>query len=341
MKILGGVAVCVAALIAGVLLLPILAFAALLGSAAWTTRAVARKLRFAPPSARWQDFVQYEPVIGWRPRPDLDLYAQADEVFPLTTGPDGWRGRVPIEEAELVVFGDSFAFGHGTPEEKMYTQWCGELLVKPIGSDGYDMVQGLLWMEQLAPQLAGKLVVWFVYYGNDLWDNLQPNTHRYRKPFVRHLDPHSGWEIVTDHVSPEPWPFESHRSDNARLAEICSHSPLKERVFSACDYLVRRADSVCKDIDAQLCVVGIPVRSQLTRRGQAQLARLAPDGHRVDPYLPDKMLQETCHRLGVAFVPLSAHLSPRDYLLQDIHWQLSGHKRVGRLLRDLHGQTTS
>lgn len=336
MRALGALLVGFALLIAAVVVLPVILLVAGLAVTASVTRAAGARIRFAPPTSRWQQFVQYEPVVGWRPRPDLDVHGQADDAFHLTTGPDGWRGQVPIEEADVVVFGDSFAFGHGTPEEQMYTRWCRDLRVKPIGSDGYDMVHGLLWMQRLAPRLAGRLVVWFVYYGNDLWDNLQPNSGRYRKPFVRRLDRASGWEVVTDHVSPEPWPFESSRSDNARLAEICSHTPFSQRVYGACDDLIGRADAQCREVGARLVVVGVPVRPQLTRRGRAQLARLAPAGHDVDPSLPDRRLQELCHRRGVTFVPLSAHLSARHYLLQDIHWRVSGHRRVGAVLRDLH-----
>ena len=55
------------------------------------------------------------------------------------------------------------------------------------------MVQTLLWMERLKDRLAGKLVVWLVFYGNDLMDNLHPNFDRYRTPFVRSRDDGAGW----------------------------------------------------------------------------------------------------------------------------------------------------
>ena len=62
-------------------------------------------------------------------------------------------------------------------------------------------------LEQLAPKLRGRLVVWFIYCGNDFYDNLAPDLHGYRRPFVREARPDGGWEIVTDHVRSEPWPI--------------------------------------------------------------------------------------------------------------------------------------
>lgn len=326
----------VALLGATLLVLPVLAVTLPFLVVAWVTRVGAGWLRRQPPSAHWQQFVQYEPVVGWRPRPDLDLYGRADDVFHFTTGPDGWRGGLSVADADAVVFGDSYAFGHGASDDRMYTAFCDGLRVKPIGSDGYDMVQGLLWMERLAPDLTGKVVFWFVCYGNDLWDNLRPNTGPYRKPFVRRVD--DDWEIVTGHVSPEPWPFPSTTNDNAALAELCCRSPSTDRVFSASEALLRRAQAICAEAGARLVVVGVPDRLQLTSRGRWHLARLAPADHPTDPNHPDKRLQEACERLEISFVPLTAHLSARHYLPLDIHWTTSGHRRVGALLQDLHQQ---
>ena len=50
----------------------------------------------------------------------------------------------------------------------------GEVRIKSIGSPAYSLVHSLMWMERMAPLLEGKLVVWFVYNGNDLADNVYP-----------------------------------------------------------------------------------------------------------------------------------------------------------------------
>lgn len=282
----------------------------------------------------WQQLVEYEPEIGWRPRANLDVHGYADEVFRLTTGPDGWRGSVPVSHADVVVFGDSFAFGHGAEDDKMYTNFAGDLSVKPIGSDGYSMVHALLWMRRLAPELAGKLVVWFVYIGNDLHESLLPSMGPYRMPFVRERGP--DWEIVTEHIDTKPWPFPTSHSYHERLADMCCCTASSDRIFAGADFLIGQAYSTCTDAGARFVVASVPMRIQLNRRGEAQLRRLASDPDTFDVDRPDRKLHECCNRLGVPFVPLKQHLSPRHYLLRDIHWTRQGNRRVGSIVKDLY-----
>lgn len=322
-----------------VALVPVLVLAAPFLAVAGATRLLGLSGRRQPTTVQWKQLVQFEPEIGWKPRPNMDTYGKADEVFRVRTGPDGWRGTVSMSDADIVVFGDSFAFGHGAEEDGMYTRFCNGLRVKPIGSDGYNMVHGLLWMRRLAPELMGKMVAWFVYCGNDLHENLVPSMQQYRMPFLRESTETGDWETVTSHVSPTPWPFWTPRDDSRALAEFCcSPTAQSHRAFSAADHLISEAAMVCSAAGARLVVVSIPMREQISRRGHAKLAALAPDRESFDVDRPDKRLQEACHRAGVPFLPLKAHLGPRHYLPADIHWTRQGHRRVGQLLGDQHGR---
>ncbi|MDQ4044746.1 MAG: hypothetical protein M3173_04770, partial [Chloroflexota bacterium] len=66
------------------------------------------------------------------------------------------------------------------------------------------------------------------------------------------------------------------------------------------------------------------------------LAGLAPAGQTIDADRPDESLRQICESVGIPFVPLSRHVSARDYLQQDIHWTVRGHRTVGRLVAELH-----
>lgn len=335
------IAMLLAVVLGAILLIPaVLVAAPFLAVSALIRLAGTRKERRAA-TGHWQRLVEYEPVVGWKPLSNLDVDDMADEVFRLTTGPDGWRGSTTLAEADMVVFGDSFAFGQGAADDAMYTRFCRGIRVKPIGANGYSMVHGALWMRRLAPQLAGKVVVWFVYYGNDLHESVLPNMGRYRMPFVREDRGTGKWEIVTDHVSPEPWPFSSSRTYHEMLAEICCATRSGRRILSAADFLIREAAQTCREAGAELIVVGIPMSVQLSRRGQAQLAGLAPDRETFDVGRPDQVLQASCEAMGVPFIPLSAHLKAGHYLLKDIHWTPAGHRRVGALLTDVYEQHRS
>lgn len=322
-----------------VLLVPVLIVALPL----WVVSAITRWLsRFLePPSLPWQDLIEYAPVVGARTRPNLEVYGRGEDIFRLTTDAEGWRGTTTLEEADVVVFGDSFAFGHGVDDDDVYAERTPGLEVKPIASDAYSMVHGLVWMHRLAPRLAGKTVVWFVYCGNDLADNLRPNHWHYRMPFVKG-NPGESWEVVTEHVSPEPWTFRApaERENPQRLfAELCTPSWYTERVFSAADFLIGEAARVCRDAGATLTVLSIPLTKQIRDPDALRAMSSAPD--RVDLDLPDRRLAQSCAEHDVPFVALRPRIASRHYWRHDMHWNAAGHRVVARLLADIHRGTAS
>lgn len=317
-----------------VLLAPVL----LLALPLWAVSAITRWLsRFLEPSSLpWQDLVQYEPVVGARTRPNLDVYGRGEDVFRLTTDAEGWRGHTTLDDADVVVFGDSFAFGHGVDDDQVYAERTPGLAVKPIASDAYSMVHGLLWMQRLAPRLAGKTVVWFVYCGNDLADNLRPNHWHYRMPFVKG-NPGESWEIVTDHVSPEPWRFRppAERENPQRIfADLCTPSWYSDRVFSAAAFLIGQAAQACQDAGAPLTVLSIPLTKQI--RNPDALRAMSSDPDRVDLDLPDRRLAKSCTEHDVSFVPLQPHVTSRHYWRHDMHWNAAGHRVVASLLANIY-----
>jgi hypothetical protein len=137
-----------------------------------------------PRFLNWGQLIEFDKAFGWKSRPRIDAYHLADDVFHFTTGDDGWRGRRRLDESEIVVFGDSFAWGYGIDDEHHFAQLAEPLRVKTIGTMGYNMAHSLMWMERLSADLFDRLIVWFIYYGNDLYDKLTPHMRQYRAPFV-------------------------------------------------------------------------------------------------------------------------------------------------------------
>ena len=107
-----------------------------------------------------------------------------------------------------------------------------ELSIKAIGAPGYSMVQELMLITQLAPRLGGKLVVWFIYPGNDLTDNLSPamTTFGYRMPFLLESDIRGGWDIIASHVQPDRWFAEPIRPDPKDLRRVWEKSRFRSCV---------------------------------------------------------------------------------------------------------------
>ena len=292
--------------------------------------------RFLPRPVPWQKLIEYEPTIGWKPKPNLNAYVQVDGVYHITTGSQGWRGRTSLEESDIVVFGDSYAFGYGVNDKDFFANINTKLRIKSIGVNGYNMVQELLWMQRLSDKLKGKLVVWFIYFGNDLLENLTPNLDHYRMPFVRPLNSEGQWEIVTEHVSPRIWTATSKRKYLERLAEICCHTPLAERVYSACEFLITQGCRTIQKSEASLIVMTIPDVTQISPSRMKRLINIAPDPAEFNPDLPDQKIAEICNRLSVPFVPLKEHLKVEDHKEYDAHWNEKGHQRVAKVLDCLY-----
>lgn len=337
MKNLRTVSAFVAALVGGVLVLPVAVVALLLFGMARLTGWIAARLE--PPHLPWNELIAFDPELGWKPKPDLDVYYLADrdpEVFHVVTDADGWPGRRRIDESDVVVFGDSFAFGFGVDAERSFAADGPGPRVKAIGAPGYNGVQELLWMRKLAPALAGKLVVWLLYYGNDLYDNLSPEMSGYRTPFLGRAGGDDGaWEIVTRHVSDRPWTSSGRRESARQLADLHSDTELARRAFSACAHLVEQAREACKHAGASLVVVGLPTPRVLQPRWLERLAAHASAERRLDPGLPDRELARICQQAGVPFVAGRDHFTSEHYRPVDDHWNERGHRVMRELLAEL------
>jgi hypothetical protein len=326
-----------AALLGGLLVLPLAAAALLLAGMARLTAWIAARLE--PPHLAWNELIEFDPELGWKPKPMLDVHYLADrdpEVFHVVTDADGWPGRHGIEESEIVVFGDSFAFGFGVDAEKSFAAEGPGPRVKAIGAPGYNGVQELMLMQQLAPSLAGKLVVWLLYYGNDLYDNLSPEMSGYRTPFLaRSGNREAEWEIVNHHVTDEPWTSSGRRETARQLADLHSDTELARRAFSACAHLVEQAREACKHAGASLVVVGLPTPRVLSPRWLERIAAHASGERSLDPSLPDRELARICQQADVPFVAGRDHFTVGHYRPVDDHWNERGHRVMRELLSGL------
>jgi hypothetical protein len=301
------------------------------------TRRIARLPGMGPASLSYRDLVEYTATLGRRNRAGLDGYGRVDggrlpsmDLFHVTTDDDGWRGKTKLEDAHVVVFGDGFAFGHGVDDDDMFTHQAEGLTVKSLATDGSSMVHAVLWMERLQDQLTGRTVIWMVFLGNDLYDNLRPNEGRDRMPFVRFRG--GRWTIVADHVAPDPWPLADRKPPDylRELALVCSATFEAERALSAAGYLLRRASDLVRAVDAQLCIITVPHRAQLDPSRFDEVRALSPAPATYDPRRPDAYLAEVCSHLGVEHVPLLDRLRSDHYQDGDfLHWRPGGHRVVG------------
>ena len=189
------------------------------------------------------------------------------------------------------------------------------------------MVQELLVLEELAPSLAGKVVVWFWYFGNDLYDNLSPEMGGYRTPFV--AQNHDGtWRIETKHIHPTKWSCSTGRQGRRRLhvpEKMFRKSFLGDRAYSACEFLLERGRNLCARVGSDLVVMTIPTAAMLE-------AAPSVHGKAIDATYPDKQIRVMCEKLSVPLICLKDVLARQDYKRWDEHWNERGHQKVARTL---------
>jgi hypothetical protein len=326
----------IAALFGLMVILPIF----LLGLPFWIVAAVTRSLsrRFEPRVTPWKQVIEFDPVIGWKPQPSLDVYCsfQAGH-FHVRTDDQGWRGKTSLQQSDVVVFGDSYAFAYGIDDESAFFSCSnGNLRIKAVGSPGYNMVQELLWMRRLSPELGGKLVVWFIYYGNDLYDNLLPNFGTYRMPFVRELN--GTWEIVDSHINSRYWPCSADNKFRLRQkwATTFVNGSLSQRAYRAAAYLLAQGKALCVSANFKLAVVSIPWPSQLSQTDWLRTMTRFGDPKTFDPFLPDQKITEICYELRLPFIAGKNILSPEDHIPGDGHWNSNGHRRIAAAIQGIY-----
>lgn len=310
------------------LLIPIV----IIGVPFWIVALLTRTLKswITPRTVKWSDVIQFDPMVGWKPKSGIRAVCEAPQADPfhVETDQEGWRGPASLDESELVVFGDSFAFGYPVNRPFFDVSMPG-IRIKAVAADGYNMVQELLLMSQYAPRLGGKLVVWFIYPGNDLTDNLSPSMWGYRSPFL--LQSGEDWEIFTKHLKPEKWPAHPRFDRDRKITAVFGRNMASDRVYKACEYLISHGQALCRRAGADLVVLTIPWTIQYEK-----LPWAAVNDRTLDPDLPDNKISDICIKLGVEFVPGRQHFSLRHFIPNEGHLNEKGHVHLAKVLSDLY-----
>jgi hypothetical protein len=298
----------------------------------WLIAMLTRRLEawFSPRAVPWNEMIEFDAIVGWKPKPNVYAICEAPgaDLFRVKTDQEGWRGPASLEESEVVVFGDSFAFGYPV-NRPFFDVSTPDVRIKAIAADGYNMVQELLLMSQHAPRLGGKVVVWFVYAGNDLTDNLSPSMWGYRQPFL--LQSGDDWEIFSKHVQPAKWPLHPRFDRNGKITAVFGTNTTSERVYNACEYLISHGKTLCDQAGAHLIVLTIPWTIQYEK-----LPWTTSTDKTLDPDLPERKIADICARFRVPFVSGKQHFSLRHFIPNEGHLNEKGHKHLAKIIGEVY-----
>ena len=102
---------------------------------------------------------------------------------------NGFRNSVDLQQADIVVIGDSYIEGYMTPESKLATTLLGQLQGKTVanlGHSGYGPQQELVVLKRYGLPLHPHTVIWAFFEGNDLFrsTNVRDTSGYGRQPFL-------------------------------------------------------------------------------------------------------------------------------------------------------------
>ena len=136
-----------------------------------------RKLEFRrSPHARWSGRAASDIEEKWL------VPASLRRSLTFTYNRLGFRNPTVLERAHVALIGDSFVDGWYVSDEETVARRLETRLGRPVanlGVAGYGILQELAILEEQAPRLKPSVVAWFIFEGNDLYNDTRfENTMR-------------------------------------------------------------------------------------------------------------------------------------------------------------------
>lgn len=272
---------------------------------------------------------------------------------------NGFRNDVDFETADVVAIGDSFVEGAETAQPLTTVAHLARRLgiaVANLGQSNYGPQQELAVLERFGVPLSPKVVIWFLFGGNDLSD-----VDRYEWQ-QQHLDellappswssrsfPRNALGAIARLTTParrvaspiarrHAATFVNSAGETETFYLDADEDPWLPRQWEIASTTLLRARDVTRRVGADLLVVYIPRKLRVYRG----FLRAEPDAvaHTWTlNNLPD-VLGAWCRAHDVAFLdstlPLRQAVASGTsvYLPDDVHWNAAGHEVVAAAVAD-------
>ena len=317
-----------------------------------------------PPHVSWSGRPRSDMAVAW----NLPIRAPAQQSF--TTDARGFRNRRELDEDDVALVGDSFVEGAYVSDDETVAAGLERLTglrVANLGQSGYGTLQELKVIEKVALPLQPRMLVWFFFEGNDLYDD-----QTYENALA-HLRAH-GTLTTTGHRWTLAWRgfrYASFTNTAFRLLRRIADPLVPNAVssvgwFDAADARVQRlyfypdaalrwgdfererfektkaaflrGRELCAAHGIRLLVVFIPTKFRV----YADFCRFPPGSPCLSwhPWrLPEEFAQ-FCRERGIASFDLTDAMRQAAasgkllYVPEDSHWSVEGHRFVAKLLAD-------
>jgi len=315
--------------------------------------------------------------LSWegRPRSDMamrwNLPIRSAERHTFTTDSRGFRNPREIDRADIALIGDSYIEGSYLSDEHTTAtalEHLTGLTIVNLGRSGYGTLQELEVLRRYAVPLSPRMVAWFFFEGNDLYDDQNfENSMLYlrehdsfdkskRPPFReasfsvnsfmfvrRILDP-----IVPNVVPASGW-FNDERGQRHRL-HFYDYPELEwreyeEERFTKTKQALLEAERECRENECRLVIFFIPMKFRVYG-GYSTFPPHSPSVEWRPWDLADRFI-DFCQQSGLDCLDMTTPMQRAAaagkllYAPEDSHWNRAGHRFVAELVRDAWLSNTS
>jgi len=304
-----------------------------------------------------------------RPRSDIEMAwgLPATRADRITVSYDrrGYHNATELDRADIVLIGDSYVEGSYVSDDQTVSSLLQARLVRPVanlGVAGYGTAQELIALNRDAMPLQPRVVIWFFFEGNDLYNDdlfesilLTPREMRatpltdghgwWRRSFVRNAlaqlrlvlyplvpghCPHFGTVSVGPHRGQKVlfWP-----------EAAVPWTQFERERWDRAQHTLREAARATRERDVNLLLVYVPMKFRVYR----DFIELPPGSELRDWMvwpLPD-LFAQLCRAEGLACLDLtgllrdSVRTGGMPHAPTDSHWSPEGHRLIARALEEM------
>ncbi len=274
---------------------------------------------------------------------------------------NGFRNESDIEQADVVVIGDSFAEAALVPVPCVASSLLAESLsasVLNLGHIAYGPQQELVVLKRHGLPAKPKVVVWIMYEGNDLsdfvyfegtmahWDEHVAARHSFaRRSWTRNLLqslPKVRW---TPRVDPEVGRRHSAllKANGERMYfrdSGAALTPGQRRALAGTQDVFQEASRLCADQGVRFVLAFAPIKYRVYRNLIDAESDSEVAGWPEPNDLPERLAQ-WCVASGIPFLDLTPGLTDASrrgtltYFLDDTHWTRGGNAAAAGALHEL------
>jgi acetyltransferase AlgX (SGNH hydrolase-like protein) len=270
----------------------------------------------------------------------------------------GFRNNVDLQQADIVVIGDSYIEGYMTPESKLATTLLGQLQGKTVanlGHSGYGPQQELVVLKRYGLPLHPDTVIWAFFEGNDLSEaeRYEEKVARAGNPFWRNLWSRSLTRNVLTRAlrsdrqcTPNPEIHQTRASfeDEHHKARPVFFAPAEPAPFSVLQLskallYIAEAAKLCRERNIRFIVAFVPEKYRVYHDLSNINLRSDTIQSRPVSNLPDEMAKRLARpELDIEYVDLTPALKTASrkgiatYLADDTHWTDAGNRIMAEAL---------